>query len=68
MNVKNIASQNQRDGIYRVGILRLVYIGVFTSMKTLAFWPQFLCLSSWMYMTAMVSKSINLGIPWDVAV
>ena len=42
-------------------ILRLVYIGVFTSTKTLAFWPQFLCLSSWMYMTAKASKSMHLG-------
>ena len=40
---------------------RLVYIGVFTSTKMLAFWPQFLCLSSWMYMTAKASKSMHLG-------
>ena len=41
--------------------LRFVYIGVFTSTKMLAFWPQFLCLSSWMYMTAKASKSMHLG-------
>ena len=57
---------NERDKLklpadMLINNLRLIYFGVFTLTKTLAFWPQFLCLSSWMYMTAKASKSMHLG-------